>query len=167
LRDNLRIIKLASKKGENIMWKHAYSVLPPRFMEDMFNDVDDIFNDYKGGNVPYNVIQQLDENGKVKSNVIQVALAGYKLEEIKIQVVDHEIQIFAEKTKINDKDDKSIKYIHKGIAERSISLKFKLSERHDAENIESTFTNGMLEVGVPIKEERCISIKVNTKQLTE
>jgi len=83
-----------------------------------FND--DFFSDFfvKTHNTypPYNV-KEKDEKG-----LIELAVAGFKEKDLKIEVKDNLLSIYG------CKESKDTEYLHKGIANRSFTRRFKLHE---------------------------------------
>ena len=88
-----------------------------------FND--DFFSDFfvKTHNTypPYNV-KEKDDKG-----LIELAVAGFKEKDLKIEVKDNLLSIYGCKG-IDDKDISKLYSIHRGIANRNFTRKFKLHE---------------------------------------
>jgi len=88
-----------------------------------FND--DFFSDFfvKTHNTypPYNV-KEKDDKG-----LIELAVAGFKEKDLKIEVKDNLLSIYGCK-EIDDKDISKLYSIHRGIANRNFTRKFKLHE---------------------------------------
>lgn len=68
---------------------------------------------------PYN-IREIDED----SRVLELALAGFSKDEIKVEVENRKLTISGEKAKANEE----VKYIHKGIAARKFTKELALWE---------------------------------------
>ena len=130
----------------------------PNLFEDVFTDTEDIFGRFKEA-VPYNVVQKKDTDGNVISTCVEIALAGYDKDDIKIHVIGDELLIHVNKVQ-NGLNEGSESYVHKGISQRSLELKFKLSGVADGENIKSVFKNGLLNVVVPACKAKTIDVKV-------
>lgn len=143
----------------DIVRRFTPAIFHPSIFDDIFRDVDDMFDKYKT-NVPYNVKQITDKEGNVTSCKIDVALAGYDKNDIKINVVDDSLQITVDKA---DKaiDEEGVDYAHRGISQRSIQLRFKLGGLLDKKRIESAFKNGLLTVDIPAFKKEVIEIKVD------
>ena len=88
-----------------------------------FND--DFFSDFfvKTHNTypPYNV-KEKDDKG-----LIELAVAGFKEKDLKIEVKDNLLSIYGCK-EIDDKNISKLYSIHRGIANRNFTRKFKLHE---------------------------------------
>ena len=88
-----------------------------------FND--DFFSDFfvKTHNTypPYNV-KEKDDKG-----LIELAVAGFKEKDLKIEVKDNLLSIYGCK-EIDDKNVSKLYSIHRGIANRNFTRKFKLHE---------------------------------------
>ena len=70
---------------------------------------------------PYNV-KEKDDKG-----LIELAVAGFKEKDLKIEVKDNLLSIYGCK-EIDDKDISKLYSIHRGIANRNFTRKFKLHE---------------------------------------
>ena len=70
---------------------------------------------------PYNV-KEKDDKG-----LIELAVAGFKEKDLKIEVKDNLLSIYGCK-EIDDKDVSKLYSIHRGIANRNFTRKFKLHE---------------------------------------
>ena len=82
----------------------------------------------------YNIIET-DPSGKYK---IQIALAGYKKENIEIKQEDSELRI------TGHRETESVNYIYCGISARSVERKFMLQE--DVKVIGASFEDGILNI---------------------
>jgi len=87
---------------------------------------------------------------------IEVALAGYSLDDLSIEVEGDTLVISG------SKDDQDVDYIHKGISYKSFTRKFRLNESVVVE--EAGFANGLLTVKLVSKlpeekKTRKVSIK--------
>jgi molecular chaperone IbpA len=70
---------------------------------------------------PYNV-KENDEKG-----LIELAVAGFKEKDLKVEVKDNLLSIYGCK-EIDDKDISKLYSVHRGIANRNFTRKFKLHE---------------------------------------
>lgn len=136
----------------------APTMFPTSLFDDAFRDIDDVFGRYKD-NVPYNVVQNRDKDGNITSTSVEVALAGYSKENIKVQVDEDELHIMVENNQKEVEDQNG--YVHRGISRRSIQLKFKLSGTSDVNKIKSEFKDGLLKVNVPVSKKNVIDINID------
>ena len=101
---------------------------------------------------PYN-IRKL-EDGKYQ---VELALAGFTKDDIKIELKDGTLSVSAKK---DDKDSNNL--VHQGIASRSVLRKFSLSEYMEIEDAD--FKDGMLKIkcfeNIP-EEKKPKVIKIN------
>lgn len=105
-------------------------------LDDAFDAFDDIFSSINNtGFPPYNIIS-IDEN----NYVIELAVAGFKKDEIIIKLNDTTLLISGKKEKTN----KSTKYISHGIAYRDFVRTFTLSQ--DIVVNEATHEDGLLKI---------------------
>jgi HSP20 family molecular chaperone IbpA len=115
---------------------------------------------------PYNLYVRDDE-----TTVIEFALAGFSKNEIKVEVIDTELQIRASKKRKTDEvEDNSIKeqegnaspiYYVQQLTHQDLDIKFTLNQRSDAENIKVLFENGLLTIEIPKipESKRILEIK--------
>lgn len=141
---------------------HGYQ-LPAIFNDSWFNSLfGDIEKAFEIPNAvyPYNVRATTNTDGEPTSYIVEVALAGVGKNNIDIKIKDGHLKININK---DDEEDKDVYYVRKGISKRKGSLSFALSEKTDAKNITSTYTDGLLRVTVPVKQPEVynIDIKVN------
>ncbi len=102
--------------------------------------VNEFFNEPQFNNStgypPYNISK--DEEGVYE---VTLALAGFKKEDIDIELEDGTLKITGE-SKVLDADDRE--YLHKGIAERNFIRTFKLAEFVEVKD--AKLTDGILRV---------------------
>jgi len=86
---------------------------------------------------PYDIIKEGENNYK-----IELAVAGFKKDELSIQLKDNTLTIKGESNSKNSNGD----YLHKNIARRSFSKDFTLAE--NIEVGEASFEDGVLSVSL-------------------
>jgi len=103
-------------------------------MEDYF---DRIFTQYEttSNYPPYNLISLTN----VKS-LLEIALAGFRKEEVNVYTEDGKLFIEGQK---EDKETET-NYLHKGLAQRSFTRSWTLSEDTEVESV--TFEDGLLRI---------------------
>jgi molecular chaperone IbpA len=94
-----------------------HSVGLDRMFNDMFRYVEHPQN---AGYPPYNIVQE-DEHF-----LIEMALAGVRMEEVDIEVADGVLTITHEPTEITE--NPQTRWVHKGIAQRKFKRSFTLAE---------------------------------------
>lgn len=92
---------------------------------------------------PYN-IKKVDDTHRT----IELAVAGYTHNDIEVNVVDGVLKITAEKKDETEKSGDD--YVFKGIASRSFTRQFRLSDHAEVE--EASLRDGMLKVLVKLNE---------------
>jgi HSP20 family molecular chaperone IbpA len=107
---------------------------------------------------PYNVKSTVDKDDTPTSYTIEVALAGVGKDKIDIKVRDGHLIIDVDKEE--EVEDGTTTYVKKGISRRKGQLSFALSDKTDAKNITSTYTDGLLRVIVPVVQPEVINIDV-------
>lgn len=107
----------------------------------MFNELNRTFTNSKAaGNYPPHNIVELDET----HYVIEVAVAGFKEEEIDVELKDNVLTIKGEQVKAEDAPE--VKYHHKGISTRSFTQTFTLHDNVEVRG--ATVTNGILAIAL-------------------
>lgn len=101
-----------------------------------FSDIENIANGPQTYTYPPYNIRKSNED---ETYVIDIAVAGFNLDEIEIIRDKNTLSVSGSKTKNDD-----VKYIHKGIATRNFVRKFALSDF--VEVIGATMENGMLSI---------------------
>ena len=102
--------------------------------EDMWRRLDAIADNPQNNYPPYNIVKLDDEKQQ-----LQLALAGYLKEDIEVAVERKVLNISVSKSYVTEGN-----YVHKGIAQRSFSRNWQLSD--DTIIDEVTFIDGMLRV---------------------
>ena len=100
--------------------------------EDIFNRFFEL-EDFNGGHPFYN-IKRINDN----KYVLEMALAGYKKSEVKVEVTDGVLSLRGEAR--DEKED----YVHKGIARRAFAKQLQLSEYVECTG--AKLEDGMLKV---------------------
>ena len=98
----------------------------------------------------YNIKKVDDEN-----YVIEMALAGYKKSDVKVEVEDGVLSI------TGSAETKDTKYIHKGVAQRAFKKRLQLSEYVECKG--ATLEDGMLKVELfynPPENKKAKEIKI-------
>jgi len=103
-------------------------------MEDYF---DRIFTQYEttSNYPPYNLISLTNTK-----SLLEIALAGFRKEEVNVYTEDGKLFIEGQK---EDKE-KETNYLHKGLAQRSFTRSWTLSEDTEVESV--TFEDGLLRI---------------------
>ena len=100
--------------------------------EDIFNRFFEL-EDFNGGHPFYNIKRIKDDK-----YVLEMALAGYKKSEVKVEVTDGVLSLRGETR--DEKED----YVHKGIARREFSKQLQLSDYVECRG--AKLEDGMLKV---------------------
>lgn len=93
------------------------------------------FNDEANGYPPYN-IERVGEN----EYRIAMAVAGFGLDEIRIEVKEQALSVRGEKKP----EDKERQYLHRGIAQRSFERRFQLADHVEVTG--ASLDNGLLHI---------------------
>lgn len=135
--------------------------LPAIFNDSWFNSLfGDLEKAFEIPNAvyPYNVRATTNSDGEPTAYIVEVALAGVGKNNIDIKVKDGHLKINVNKEE--GEEDKNATYVRKGISKRKGSLSFALSEKTDAKNITSSYTDGLLQVTVPVKQPEVYNIDI-------
>ena len=117
--------------------------------EDVFNRFFEL-QDFNGGHPFYN-IKRIKED----KYILEMALAGYKKSEVKVEVADGVLSIRGNTSKEADE------YVHKGISKRSFAKQLQLSEYVECKG--AKLEDGMLKVELeynPPEDKKAKLIKV-------
>ena len=124
----------------------------------IFDELESITNHAKDTYPPHNVVKYEDTRYD-----IELAIAGFKQEDISIELKEHVLTIKGERGPRRDQE----LYVHKGISGRKFMKSFRLSEY--AEVSGADLTDGILTVSVEVvlpKEKRPQQIKITSNGVT-
>ncbi len=114
-------------------------------LEDMFRRLD-AFSDNGSSYPPYNIIK-LDDS----SQQLQIALAGFIRDDIEVAVEQGVLQVSVQKSYETEGE-----YVHRGIAQRTFSRNWQLSENTIVDGV--SYTDGLLRITltkqVPEEQQR-------------
>ena len=125
------------------------------WLENAFESIDRAF-DVPGAVYPYNVLTTFTENDEPKDYIIEVALAGIGKENIDVKVRDGRLHINIKK----EEKTNEASYVKKGISQRSGQMSFKLNENINIKKINSSYTDGLLRVSVPVIQPEVMDIDI-------
>jgi len=117
--------------------------------EDIFNRFFEL-EDFNGGHPFYNITRIKDNN-----YVLEMALAGYKKSEVKVNITDGVLSIKGDTSK------ETRDYVHKGIARREFAKQLQLSEYVECKG--AKLEDGMLKVELnynPPEDKKTKTIEV-------
>lgn len=122
----------------------------------MFDQINKVQSTATDTYPPHNVVQF----DKFKY-LIEVAVAGFKEEQIDIELKDHVLKISGDRPQRRDQN----LYVHKGISARKFSKSFRLSEYAEVKG--ANLQDGILTVSIEVvlpeeKQPRKISISTNS-----
>lgn len=123
-------------------------------VDDMFKSLDFSKRQTSAGYPPYNLIK-LSEN----DYLISLALAGFSVEDINIELEDNVLAVSANKTE----EDTETEYVYRGIANRAFVRRFNLDSGIKVTNAE--MLNGMLNISLQriVEEKKSTKIEIKTK----
>tara|TARA_B100002019_G_scaffold288652_1_gene302686 strand:+ start:135 stop:614 length:480 start_codon:yes stop_codon:yes gene_type:complete len=119
----------------------------------IFNELENITNHAQDSYPPHNVVKEND-----LQYVLELAVAGFKQDDIKIELKDHILTVEGGREKRRDQH----KYIHKGISARKFKKSFRLSEYTEVHGAD--LTDGILSINLEVvlpKEKRPQMITIN------
>ena len=94
--------------------------------------------------------------------VIEAELAGYKKDDIDIEVKEGVLTISGGASQLNEQTDKSV-YLLRELKRSSFSRSFKLGDQLDASEVDAQFNNGLLTVTIQKLTKEPASTKVTIK----
>jgi HSP20 family protein len=121
-----------------------------RFFNDLMN-IEEVFQEgwYNPSSFPPHNAYIDSES---KDMIFELALAGYKKEDIKIDFEDDNMIVSVEKQ--NKERDEKVKQVHHGIKAGKANIKFYVPlSKYDVEKTKATFIDGILKLEVPAFEE--------------
>jgi len=107
---------------------------------------------------PYNVVRFSENNYG-----ITLAIAGFKKEEVSVEVDQDQLVIRGEK---QEHEDENSEYLHRGLALRNFERRFTIAEH--VEVVKAEIKHGLLTIGLERKiPEALLPRKIEVKQLTD
>lgn len=94
--------------------------------------------------------------------VIEAELAGYKKDEIDIEVKEGILTISGGTSQLNEQTDKVV-YLLRELKRSSFSRSFKLGDQLDASDVDAQFNNGLLTITIQKLQKEPESKKVTIK----
>jgi len=91
-----------------------------------------------------------------------VAVVGLDEKDINIEVTDGNILRISYQKEVNTSEEDDQNYLHQGIAKRSFSFGWRISNRYDISKIDAIVDRGLLNISIPCSEEtkpKSITIK--------
>ena len=111
-----------------------------------------------GTRIPAVNIHESDENF-----IVEVAAPGKSKEDFKIELDNDVLTISAEDKIDKEASDKNGKYTRREFSYSTFKRAFSLPDTVDSSKISANYNNGVLEIGLPKKEEA----KVQAKRMIE
>jgi molecular chaperone IbpA len=111
--------------------------------DQLFEQIERTFASSRGGDnyPPHNVVKLDDTHF-----VIEVAVAGFRQNEIDVELKDGNLIVTGEQAKVEE--DKKLEYLHKGISARNFTRNFTLAENVEVRG--ATVENGILAVALEL-----------------
>lgn len=91
----------------------------------IFNQLEQLMESSNIAYPPYNILKDGDDKYK-----IELAVAGFKKEDITIEIKDSRLSISSEKVKVAEE----IEYVHHGISSKSFTRSFTLADHVEVES---------------------------------
>ena len=148
-----RIIGYRNERG--VFMRTYFPMTASEFLAKLMNDSLSVGNNiYRktSFNYPINTYAVKDDDSNIVGVIIEIALAGFNKDEIKVDInKDSEIKVAVEK-KAEDLSDKS-SIITNGISTKPGNIAFTCVVPIDVANTKVTFKDGLLRIDAPIKNE--------------
>ena len=122
-----------------------------------FNHLDTMFPSKSFNNVAYNNLPAVNVKDIDNAFQIEVAAPGLKKEDFKLSLHENRLTISAKQEEKTE--EKSEKYSRQEFNYTSFQRTFTLPKNVDSEKIEASYTDGILHVGLPKKEETKPAVK--------
>jgi HSP20 family molecular chaperone IbpA len=112
---------------------------------------------------PCNVIKRVTTKDNMSSEcwILQFALAGFKKEEIDINIKGDVLEISAKPSATTADESVKDTYMKRRIAMRALKSSFKLGAKIDKTGFSAKFENGLLEIFLPVQEEKVFKVALN------
>jgi HSP20 family protein len=121
------------------------------------NQLDTMFPAKSFNNVAYNNIPAVNVKENENAFQIEVAAPGLKKEDFKLSLHENRLTISAKQEE--NKEEKTEKYSRQEFNYSSFQRTFTLPKNVDGEKIDASYTDGILHVGLPKKEELKPAVK--------
>ena len=108
----------------------------------LFDELTRTWSNSTGNNYPPHNVVKLDDT----HFVIEVAVAGFKQDEIDVELQDGVLTVKGERTKVEEENKPE--YLHKGISARNFTRTFTLAENVEVRG--ATVENGILAVALEL-----------------
>jgi HSP20 family protein len=123
----------------------------------ILNQLDTMFPAKSFNNVAYNNIPAVNVKENENAFQIEVAAPGLKKEDFKLSLHENRLTISAKQEE--NKEEKTEKYSRQEFNYSSFQRTFTLPKNVDGEKIDASYTDGILHVGLPKKEELKPAVK--------
>jgi HSP20 family molecular chaperone IbpA len=143
----------------NTNWSSLPTIFTPTLIDRFFNEYGDDWYAIKD-TYPYNITQKRDKSGEILGTNITFALAGVSKEQLSVKIEDGSLTVAVNKVDKAEQEDVEVHYLHRGISNRSMKIKFNLYNV-DTDKISSSFRDGMLEIELPTKTKTIKTISID------
>lgn len=112
---------------------------------------------------PCNVIKRVTTKDNISTEcwILQFALAGFKKEEIDINIKGDVLEISAKPSVVDANESVKDTYLKRRIAMRTLKTSFKLGAKIDKGAFTAKFENGLLEIFLPVQEEKIVKVTLS------
>lgn len=129
----------------------------PTDFNHLFKNLDTMFPSKSFNNVVYNNIPAVNVKESEGNFQIEVAAPGLKKEDFKLSLHENRLTVSAKQEETQE--EKTEKYTRQEFSYSSFQRTFTLPKNVDGEKIEATYTDGILHVALPKKEELKPAVK--------
>ena len=130
---------------------------------DPISEFDSLFNDlWSDWGTNRRKIPPVDIYETEKAYVIEAELAGYKQEDVNVNISKHVLKISSDKQRLKNVDETKKKLVQERYFQK-FERSFSLPEDVDESKIEGEFANGILTITLPKKKEvlpKAIEVKI-------
>jgi HSP20 family protein len=126
----------------------------PSMIENFFNrEFDNFFSDRYFGNNVFGNMPAVNVVENKEGFRIEVAAPGMKKDDFKINLHNNHLTISAQKQEDAAEDNQDQKYARREFSYSSFQRTFTLPQSVDGEKVEASYTDGILHVTLPKREE--------------
>jgi HSP20 family molecular chaperone IbpA len=140
-----------------------FPIIMPEMLSGMFDALDQFNNSIFNKNTikkffpyPINIYNIIDtKQNKNTTTVIEIALAGFKKDEISVRIIKGKSLTVKLTPENNETYEEGFvrKNLTYGIAKRDATITWSLNAKVDLEKFKTTYKNGILTICLPLKEE--------------
>ena len=141
-------MSLVKYNGKTPVFSHMLENFFDRDMNDLLTNHWPFTNIRIGANLPAVNIREADNNFQ-----LEIAVPGMKKEDFQVTLDNGLLTISSEKEETNESGDEEGRYSRREFSYHAFRRSFRLPDTADTDHIQAAYTDGILHLTVPKKEE--------------